>query len=102
MEINDYNLLFDHILSQIGRDEMDRILFNWNDSELSEDNSEIHVYTDCRSYGPGTGGVDLVDKKDFVDWLLSDEPYNKEYYDQDNEWINLISEARKALKIEAK
>ncbi len=92
---------FNKICEVLGFENVNEILFNWNESELSEDGSEILIYVDSRSYGPKTGGSDKVEKKEFIDWLKSDGPFDPEVYGEDigddNDWLRLIEKARNII-----
>lgn len=92
------NKAFLLLISRMDNDEINEILFNWNESELNEDGTEILIYVDSRADGPRTGGADVVDKKEFIDWLLSDAPFDTEIYGEDiggdEHWRGLIEKAR--------
>ena len=81
----------------MSRDDINEILANWNESELSDDDT-IVTYTDSRSRGPRTGGADIVDKSEFITWLLSDAPFDTKVYGEkireDKHWVELIEKAR--------
>lgn len=92
--------MFESIVTQMDVADINEILSNWNESELSDDGSEILVYTDSRSDGPRTGGADKVDASEFINWLLSDAPFDTNIYGKDiasdPEWKALIEKARSA------
>ena len=50
--------LFHVLVDKFGKDDLNAILDNWNESELNEDGTEILIYVDSRAYGPRTGGAD--------------------------------------------
>lgn len=91
---------FAKMVSQLDRDKLNDILFNWNDSELSEDGTKIFCYVGRdRQYSRGAnGGKLVVRKKEFVEWLLSDRPFDIKNYGEsilsDTEWIAKIKSAR--------
>ena len=92
---------FNNLMTNMDRDDFNEILFNWNESELNEDSAEILIYVDSRADGPRTGGADKVDKKEFIDWLKSDGPFDPEVYSEDirddENWVGLIERARAAI-----
>lgn len=93
--------MFESIVSQMEREDINEILYNWNESELNQDGSAILIYVDSRGYGPRTGGADKVDKSEFMEWLTSDGPFDTKVYGneilQDKNWIDLINKARKFI-----
>jgi hypothetical protein len=95
--VKDADSIFARLLQSLGEDDLNEILFNWNESELNEDGTEIFIYVDSRAYGPQTGGADKVDKS-FIEWLLSDAPFDMSVYGkdilEDKEWSDLIGKAR--------
>jgi hypothetical protein len=97
---NDTDAQFAALLENISRDDINEILSNWNDSELSEDDT-IVTYTDSRANGPRTGGADIVDKTEFFDWLLSDAPFDTKFYGEkireDEHWVEMIERARSGV-----
>ena len=99
--VKDADSSFEKLLHNLGEDELNEILFNWNESGLNEDHTEILIYVDSRAYGPETGGADKVDKSEFIEWLLSDAPFDTNAYGkdilEDKEWSELISKARKII-----
>ena len=88
---------FDLLVSNLGTAKVNEILYNWNGSELDDERRGILIYVDERAYGPRTGGFDVVDSTEFRDWLTSDEPFNAGVYEQDQEWVEVIKEARSAI-----
>lgn len=96
---------FSMILEKLGRDDLSDILTNWNDSELSEDGTTIFCYVGRdREYSRGAnGGKSSVSKKEFIEWLLSDGPFDETIYGtairSDTEWAAKIAAARLASKI---
>ena len=90
------------ILEKLGRDDLSDILTNWNDSELSEDGTKILCYVGRdREYSRGVnGGKSSVSKKEFVEWLLNDEPFDETIYGtairSDTDWKVKIESARAA------
>jgi len=96
---------FKAIVEKVGRDDVAEILANWNDYELSEDGSKIVCYVGRdRENSHGTqGGKGTVSKKEFLEWLLSDEPFDKGVYGEGilttQEWVGKIESARKASRL---
>ncbi len=101
--ITDMNSTFTSLLQMLGKDDLNEILFNWNESELNEDCSEIVVFVDSRAYGPRTGGANKVEKSEFIEWLLSDAPFDPKVYGEkireDNQWTELVGKARQTIKV---
>ncbi len=93
--------MFDILVARMGRDDLNEILFNWNESELNEDATEIRMYVNSRAYGPGTGGASRVKKIEFINWLLSEGPFDPNVYGkkilQDKHWAALIEKARRSV-----
>jgi hypothetical protein len=96
--IKDADSAFARLVQSLSEDDLNEILFNWNESELNEDGTEIFIYVDSRSDGPQTGGADKVDKSEFIEWLLSEAPFDTKVYGkdilEDKEWSDLIGKAR--------
>ena len=96
--MNNPESLFESLVSQMERDDLNEILYNWNESELNQDGSQIIIFVDSRGYGPRTGGANEVNKTEFIDWLLSNSPFDTTVYGneilQDKTWNNLIGKAR--------
>jgi hypothetical protein len=95
--------MFRSLVSQIDRGDIDGILFNWNDSELNEDKTEIRMFPNSRAMGHGTGGVSRVKKSEFFDWLFSEAPFNTKVYGEeireDKDWNDVIKRAREAAQM---
>lgn len=93
---------FKSIVEQLGRDELSEILFNWDDSELSEDGTKIIRFVGRdREYSRGSdGGKVSVSKTEFIIWLLSDAPFDESVYGEgirkNTEWVGKIESARQA------
>lgn len=93
---------FKAIVDQVGRDDVTDILFNWDDSELSEDGNKIFRYIGRdREYSRGAeGGKVTISKTEFLAWLLSDAPYDEEVYGKEiltnADWVRKIDSARTA------
>ena len=96
------SLAFAAILETIGRDDLTDILFNWNDSELNEDGTKIFLYVGRdREYSRGKeAGKSIVSKKEFIEWLLSDGPFDENEYGKDIkdnvDWTDKIERSRRA------
>ena len=73
---------FKAIVDQVGRDDVTDILLNWDDSELSEDGNRIFRYIGRdREYSRGAeGGKVSISKKEFIEWLLSEAPFDESVY----------------------
>lgn len=93
---------FNAIIKGIGINDIGEILFNWNESQLNEDDDKIFRYPgrDGRFSRGKEGGKIIVGKREFLAWLLSDDPFNEKVYGgnirSDTEWTSLIQRARKA------
>lgn len=94
---------FNAIVNNIGRDDLDEILFNWNDSKLNEDGDKIICFPgrDGRFSRGKEGGKVIVGKRELLTWLLSDSPFDEKVYGvnirNDAQWTGLIQQARKAV-----
>lgn len=92
---------FEALLGSLGVSDLEGLLYNWNESKLSPDGTEIILHYDERAFGPGTGDSAVIEKEELFAWLLSEEPFNTEVYGpqilQDAEWRELIARARKCL-----
>lgn len=93
---------FKAILEKIGRDDLTDLLLNWDDCEISEDGKNIIQYLGRdREYSHGKqGGKTRVSKTDFLNWLLSDAPFDEKIYSSnirsDTDWTQKIEAARQA------
>ena len=93
---------FNAIVKGIGLNNLGEILFNWNESQLNEDADKIFRYPgrDGRFSRGKEGGKVIVGKREFLVWLLSDDPFNEKVYGanirSDTEWTTLIQRARDA------
>lgn len=93
---------FRAIVEKMGRDDVSAILLNWNDSELSDDGEKIILYVGRdREYSRGAeGGKSTIRKAEFIEWLLSDAPFDVTVYGEairsDAEWTEKINSARAA------
>lgn len=93
---------FTSIFEQLGRDDLTDILFNWDDSELSEDGTKIIRFVGRdREYSRGAeGGKVIVSKAEFINWLLSDAPFDASVYGEgirnNMDWVRQIESARVA------
>ncbi len=91
---------FNAIAQGIGRDDIGEILFNWNESQLNFDGDRIIGYPgkDGRFTRGKEGGKVNISKRAFLDWLLSDNPFDKNVYGanirNDAQWTGLIQRAR--------
>ncbi len=90
--------MFNALISKMDKDDINEILFNWNESELNDDGTEIRIFVNTRERGPKTGGASRVKKTEFFNWLLSDAPFDVKVYGEkireDNDWSTLITKAR--------
>ena len=93
---------FSTILEVLGRDDLQEILGNWNDYELSDDGKTIICYIGRdREYSKGKdGGKVTISKKEFIEWLLGDGPFDQAVYGpdirEDVDWTTKITVARRA------
>lgn len=93
---------FNAVVNGIGRNDLGEILFNWNESQLNEDGEKIICYPgrDGRFSRGKEGGKANVSKREFLDWLLGDRPFDENVYGanirNDTQWTELIQRARRA------
>lgn len=93
---------FNTVFNSIGRDDLDEILFNWNESKLNEDGHKIICYPgrDGKFSRGKEGGKVIIGKREFLTWLLSDSPFDEDVYGtnirNDAQWTGLIQRAREA------
>ena len=98
---------FNAIAEHLGRDEVQEILSNWNDSELNEDATKIFQYIGRdRKYSSGKdGGKITISKTAFVTWLLSAAPFDQNIYGKsisaDDDWRAKIESARRASGLQS-
>lgn len=98
---------FNAIVKGIGRDDLGEILLNWNDSELNEDGDKIIGYPGRdRHYSHGKeGGKVTISKREFLDWLRSEKPFDEKVYGAEirnnTEWTSLIHRAQEAAVIKS-
>ena len=99
----DVKTAFEEVYKKVGHDDLAGILYNWNESELSEDGDKIKSYVgrDGRYSKGKEGGEQVGGKKGFIQWLLSDAPFDEKVYGKDikndKEWVGNIEKARKAI-----
>lgn len=83
--------------------DIDGLLMNWNNSELNDDRDQIVSYPGRDGvYSAGKeGGKVRVSKKSFIEWILSDQPFNEKVYGKnirnDIHWVTAIETARKSI-----
>lgn len=93
---------FNAIVKGISLNDLGEILFNWNESQLNEDGDKIFRYPgrDGRFSRGKEGGKVIIGKREFLAWLLSDDPFNEKVYGanirNDADWTTLIRRAREA------
>jgi len=80
-------------------DDLAGVLFNWNESELKDD--QIVSYPGRDSYktmGEAEGGKTTTPKREFMAWLMSDGPFDTKVYGpdiaQNEEWVGQINRLR--------
>lgn len=101
----DVGKAFNAILKGLGRDDLSEILFNWNDSQLNIECDKIISFPgrDGRFSLGHEGGKVNIRKRDFLDWLLSDSPFDENTYGadirNDLQWAGLIQRARDTVFI---
>lgn len=94
---------FNAIAKGLGRNDIGEILFNWNESQLNEDGDKIIGFPgrDGRSSHGKEGGKVIISKREFLGWLLSDDPFDEKIYGanirSDAEWSALVQRARDAV-----
>ncbi len=82
------------------RDALENVLFNWDGIELVFDEiyDEIkfkgYVGRDRQFSRGEEGGTRVASKKEFLRWLMSDEPNNVEEFGEDAEWVSNINKLR--------
>lgn len=83
------------------KDDLQELLANWDDVELSPDGQKIIGYPgrDSRYSKGQEGGKINVSKKSFFDWLGSDEPLDPKKYVQDQGWTETVQRVRERLGI---
>lgn len=96
----DVGKAFNAVVKGIGRNDIGEILFNWNESQLNMDGDKIIGYPGrdgIFSRGKEGGKVN-ISKRDFLDWLFSDNPFDEKVYGSNirnnAEWTGLIQRAR--------
>lgn len=100
----DVGKAFDAIVLNLGRGDLSEILFNWNESQLNEDGDKIIMYPgrDGRHTRGKEGGKVNISKREFLMWLLSEDPFNEAVYGanirNDVQWIGLIQRARDSIR----
>ena len=96
----DVGKAFNAIAKGIGHNDLGEILFNWNESQLNEEGDKIVGYPGRDGvYSRGKeGGKVNVSKREFLDWLVSDKPFDEKVYGanirNDAHWTGLIQRAR--------
>jgi len=85
-------------------DIFDDVVFNWADAEVFVDYDgkiSFKAYPGRdRMYSRGKeGGSFKPSKKEFINWLVSDEPFDSKKYVQDESWVNNIKTLRQSLGI---
>jgi hypothetical protein len=97
---------FSSLVSSRGRDDVGEILFNWNESRLHDDGKRIvsHPGRDGQYSRGALGGKITVGKRAFIDWLMSDGPFDEAVYGKgiraDAEWTKKIDAARAATGLQ--
>ncbi len=84
--------------------DIDGLLMNWNNSELSEARDQIISYPGRDgAYSFGKEGSKVrISKRSFIEWILSDEPFSEKVYGKDisnnKEWTTAIEIARTTIR----
>ncbi|MEJ8837644.1 GNAT family N-acetyltransferase [Ramlibacter sp. AN1133] len=84
------------------KDDLQGVLMNWQDAELSESEEDIVVYPgrDREFSRGGVGGRHKVGKREFLEWLQSDGPFDTERFGKeiltDREWRGQIHRLRRS------
>lgn len=102
---NIFKSIVENLSNVDGADAMDidGLLMNWNNSELNEDRDQIISYPGRDgAYSSGKeGGKVSVSKKSFIEWILSEKPFDEKIYGKDirndKEWFTAIETARKSI-----
>lgn len=99
---NNLDSTWTKLLTELSTDDLNTILYNWNESEISADGNDILIFVDSRAYGPRTGGASVIDKNEFINWLMSEQPFDESIYGKDisndQHWVNLINSTRKLIE----
>ena len=87
-------------------DAFDEAVFNWAEAEVVVDYDGKISFKGYpgrdRMYSRGKeGGSFKPSKKEFINWLTSDEPFDAKKYTQDDSWVNNINKLRESLGIKA-
>ncbi|MEO8021058.1 PLxRFG domain-containing protein [Polaromonas sp.] len=81
--------------------DVDGLLFNWNESELNEDRDTIVRFPGRDSFVSRgqNGGKVTVSKREFLDWLNSDAPFDAKVYGPTvaPEWREQVEAARAVI-----
>ena len=101
-----FKSIVEHLSNVDGADaiDIDGLLLNWNNSELNEERNQIINYPGRDGdYSSGKeGGKVRVSKKSFIEWILSEKPFDEKIYGKDiksnKEWSTAIETARKSIK----
>ncbi|MES2415078.1 MAG: PLxRFG domain-containing protein [Pseudomonadota bacterium] len=99
---SDVGKAFNAMVKNVEQD-LHGVLMNWNESELNEDKDKIVGFVGRDAfYSKGRdGGKTVVSKKEFMDWLASDAPFDTETYGPeittDTEWAESIERLRALL-----
>lgn len=95
---------FDKMVSE-NRDDLEEVLFNWEGGvQLNQDRDKLIAFPGRdRQFSRGKeGGKVQITKRSFIDWVMSDGPFDEEVYGKDiknnEEWVRQIETLRQAIK----
>lgn len=95
---------FRSVVKEVGESRLAGILMNWNESRLSDDGERIisPIGRDANYSKGKEGGQVRIGKKEFIEWVLSNAPFDEKIYGkgikENEEWVNDINDARKAIE----
>ncbi len=93
--------MFKRLVADLGKGDLNELLFNWKESELNNDQTEIISNPYRRNASRGKGPTIRQSKTEFINWLTSDGPFDTNVYGEeilaDTEWTNLVTRARDCL-----
>lgn len=95
---------FNKMVSE-NRDDLEEVLFNWEGGvQLNQDRDKLIAFPGRdRQFSRGKeGGKVQITKRSFIDWVMSDGPFDEEVYGKDiknnEEWVRQIETLRQAIK----
>lgn len=99
---------FTDLTKNMSRDDVETLLYDWQEAELNEDGTGIKRTGQFRRNAvKGDGGTLKESKTEFINWLNSDAPFDEKVYGKDirndTEHVDRVNRAREAagLKVES-